>query len=69
METRGKGSKMLHHSLETQTHLVPLTGNNRPSFGVMKQDTVVEKRRVLGERRVTHNVMGAMKKPYRATTR
>lgn len=32
---------------ETQTHLVPLTGNDRPSFGVMEQDTVVEERRVL----------------------
>lgn len=61
METRGKGSKALRHSPKTQTYLVPLTGNNRPSFGVVKQDAVVEKRRVLGERRVSQKVMGAMK--------
>lgn len=53
METWGRGSETLQRSPKTQTYLVPLTGNNRPSFGVMKQDTVVEQRRVLGERKVS----------------
>lgn len=53
METWGRGSETLQRSPQTQTYLVPLTGNNRPSFGVMKQDTVVEQRRVLGERKVS----------------
>ena len=53
MEMWGRGSETPQRSPKTQTYLVPLTGNNRPSFGVMKQDTVVEQRRVLGERKVS----------------
>lgn len=49
---------MPHQLPETQTHLVPLTGDDRPGFGVMKQDTVVEERRVLEGRMASCEVMG-----------
>lgn len=60
MEIQGGGSKIPHQFPQTQTHLVPLTGNDCPSFGMMEQDTVVEERRVLEGRTAPYEVMGTI---------
>lgn len=60
---------MPHQLPKTQTHLVPLTGNDCPSFGVMEQDTVVEEGRVLRGRTMSHEVVGTPMRRQRTTRR
>ena len=60
---------MPHQLPETQTHLVPLTGDDCPSFGVMEQDAVVEERRVLGGRAASCEVMGTTRRRQRTARR
>lgn len=63
MQICSRESKTSHRPHKTQTHLVPLTGNDRPGFGMMEQNAVVEQRRVLGGRRISPEVTGTARKP------
>lgn len=63
MQIRSRESKVSRQPHKTQTYLVPLTGNDRPGFGMMEQNAVVEQRRVLGGRRISPEVIGTARKP------
>lgn len=69
MEIWGRESKMSQQPRKTQTHLVPLTGNDRASFRMMEQNAIVEQRRVLGGRRISREVIGTTRKPKETTTK